>query len=144
MLSEYVVNDTVGAHVIVGVGLNVNSEIVTSDALYSATSLKEESGATYDLETLRKDIIDAIFERWFKTSKKCDRRKLAGVWKYYSETIGADVEILVEDERLVGKAIGLTDDFELILETEQGRKTISVGDCRTLRTSAQRKREQEV
>lgn len=132
MLSELVSKPGIAPHVIIGIGVNVNAEVITKDALYDAVSLAQLKGCAFDIEKLAEQIVSRFRCEWRRVEEE-GTAWLIERWSALSETLGSTVEIIQAEERFIGKCVGVSEAFELIIDNENGSRRFSVGDCRTLR-----------
>ncbi len=132
MLSELVTAPGIAPHVVIGIGLNVNAKVVTADSLYEAVSLFELKGHEFDVRLLAEQIVSEFRREW-RNTVEFGTEQLISHWCALSETPGAHVEVLQDENRFAGYCVGVSDAFELIVENENGSRRFSAGDCRTLR-----------
>ncbi len=109
---------------VVGIGVNAN---VDADALpETATSIRAEAG-DIDRRLFVQRLLEA-FDRY--------RNDLEGVvpaWREHALTLGQRVRIDRQTGEIVGDAVDVTASGALVVDTENGRETVSAGDCEHLR-----------
>lgn len=110
-------------YIIVGIGINVNmeSEDFPGDIKNIATSIKIESGK----KVKRKELVASIFNN-FETLydefiKSGTIEKSINICRENSALIGKQVKIIKRSEEVFAKAIGLTEDGELMVEYNDGK-----------------------
>ncbi len=114
MLTENVVAED--SKMVVGIGLNVNNDVE------EGISVKEIKGKEFDKEEIIKNILKN-FEHYYKKNKK----EIIAEWKELSDTIGRDVRVDVfGNGEIVGKAIDVDSDCNLIVEKEDGSREVVV------------------
>lgn len=119
---------------IVGVGINVNikKEYFEKHKL-SATSVLAELKEEVDLN----EFLKLLFKRlnMFYRLMKTDYKQLIDLWCKNSSTLGRKVEVITFNKKLVGEAIGVSEETgALLLKTSNGKiESISSGDCVHLR-----------
>ncbi len=113
-------------HIIVGIGLNVNNQDFPDELNNKATSLYIETGKTYDREKLICDITKeffSVYDMFLKDGFFIFKKEYANK----CATIGKEVCIINNEDKRIAKAIGITDNGELIIETK-GKKEV-VNSC---------------
>lgn len=119
---------------IVGVGINVNiKEEYFEKHKLQATSVFVELKKEVDLNEFLKKLfknIDSLYKLM-----KLDYKQLISLWCKNSSTLGRKVEIITLNKKIVGEAIGVSEDTgSLLLKTYNGKiESISSGDCVHLR-----------
>ncbi|MDA8106336.1 MAG: biotin--[acetyl-CoA-carboxylase] ligase [Nitrospiraceae bacterium] len=120
---------------VIGIGVNVNSEVVDFPEELSGivTSARTEAGRMFSRVGIIIEILREL-ERWYKTLTNEGRRPLLEEWKSRSSTIGKKVRIVLGNEILSGVAETIDDNGMLILRTGSGgKRRISSGDVMELR-----------
>ncbi|KEH89961.1 biotin--[acetyl-CoA-carboxylase] ligase [Clostridium novyi] len=110
-------------YIIMGIGINVNieDEDFPGDIKDIATSIKIESGK----KVKRKELVASIFNNFeslydeFINSETIKRS--INICRENSALIGNDIKIIKRNEEVFAKAIGLTEDGELIVEYNDGK-----------------------
>jgi BirA family biotin operon repressor/biotin-[acetyl-CoA-carboxylase] ligase len=121
--------------VVVGIGINVNIRInqFPVEIQDIVTSLIEETGR----EISRKELIINLYEKfakWYKTLLENDFDAVKKKWLSLSPMIGKNVQIISQNDKIIGKALGLTDDGSLIIITAANEELkISAGDATILK-----------
>lgn len=102
-----------GRHAVAGIGINMRAQPV--DESISLEAL----GAVPDAEALLAALLAGI-ERRHAQWRSQGFAPVAADWAMASVTLGSDVQVLGDGEPLVGKAIGLGPDGELLLQHPDG------------------------
>ncbi|MDX1953105.1 MAG: biotin--[acetyl-CoA-carboxylase] ligase [Verrucomicrobiota bacterium] len=124
-------------HLILGIGIDVNLEKsdLPAELQQIATSLRIESGHKInraELAALLVRNLDHDYER--VTSGRF--AELAEEWEEHCTTVGQEVEIIMGDRTIQGRAEALDADGALLVRTEHGRlERIIGGDVRTRKTT---------
>ncbi|WP_290819224.1 biotin--[acetyl-CoA-carboxylase] ligase [Halovivax sp.] len=107
-----------------GVGLNANLDAESLPD--GATSLRAESG---DVD--RRTFVQRLLERFYE--RRSDLDATVGRWRELALTLDRRVRVTLPDEAIEGRAVDVTEFGALIVETEDGRVTVTAGDCEHLR-----------
>jgi len=113
-------------YLLVGIGLNVNNKL-PEELTDISTSLQKEANQLVNMTAILKNFLTS-FERLYLAVKKGNISLIQKTWMDYSSTIGSNVKIITEKEIVKGTAIDLGSHGELIVRTDQGKKTIITGD----------------
>lgn len=107
---------------IIGIGLNVNQELVDFDEEVKAiaTSLKMESGQPINRQALVRSVLYHL-EKYSNLYIEQGFGILKLMWEAHSSTIGKPVRARMAKETLEGIAEGITDDGVLQLRTPDGK-----------------------
>lgn len=114
-------------YVICGIGINVNTPVFPKELQDKATSLFIETGKSYN----RSDLISSImneFEPLYKVFKKEGFAPLLKEYLNSCITIGREIRVIYRKETLIGRAVDISDDGSLVVETENGRVNVTSGD----------------
>ena len=121
--------------VVAGMGVNVawNEDEVPSELRDSATSLHIESGGKPpDRADLLSGVLQAFELRYASLPERASSLIEAATAR--SDILGRDVTVaLATHETVSGRAVGLSPQGELELDTGEGMKTLSVGEIARLR-----------
>ena len=110
-------------YIVMGIGINVNieSEDFPGDIKDIATSIKIEAGK----KVKRKELVASIFNNFEKLYDEFINsgtiKNSINICRENSALIGNDVKIIKRNEEVFAKAIGLTEDGELIVEYNDGK-----------------------
>ena len=116
-------------HIVIGIGINVHNDTFPEEIRHMASSLKQECGGR---EFHRAEIIERIleyFEEYYDIFLKTE--DLSALTNEYNALLvnrGREVRVLDPKEPFEGKAIGITKNGELIVDTLAARKLVSSGE----------------
>ncbi|NOZ88005.1 MAG: biotin--[acetyl-CoA-carboxylase] ligase [Deltaproteobacteria bacterium] len=128
ILSE-MVSGPRGPRLLIGIGINIESAPSLENAAYQSTSIAREAGTPLPLaRDLAKNFLFKL-HAWLDLMKKNGYVVIAEHWKALSATIGRNVTVIAGNEKIEGRAMDLTKEFELVVETGQGKVNVGVGDC---------------
>lgn len=115
-------------YVVVGIGINVRNREFPEEIAPIATSLVLEGRE----DIRRAELIEAVcrfFEHYYEIF--CKTNDLSALCQEYNEYLvnrGRLVKVLDPQKSFEGKALGITDKGELVVETEEGEKLVSAGE----------------
>lgn len=121
--------------IVVGIGMNINLsyEQFPKDIQKIATSLSIETGR----EISRADLIIHLYEnvaKWYRELAQYGFDPVREKWLSLSCMIGQPVSVMFQDERVSGRAVGLSEDGSLVLLTNQNEtRLVSAGDATILK-----------
>lgn len=131
ILLESEINGNTIDYLVVGIGINVNIDIkmLSSDIWSKSTSLIREMGHPIDYhEFLRAFFVQ--FETFYALFKKHQYKKIIDEWKNNSDTLGKVIQIQTLTETIQGNAFDVDQSGFLLVRTEKGGiKKIVSGDC---------------
>ena len=115
-------------YVVIGIGVNVNTTDFDDSIKDMASSLYEQTG-----KRIKRSSIVAAFSMWFAVyyDEFIKTRNLAGIKEQYNSMLinmGRDVKAIYPDREIVGKAIGINDEGELIIRTDKGEEIVRTGE----------------
>lgn len=135
ILAQMKVSESVIDFIVVGVGINVNLDYtkMPNDLRNIATSLSIETGRNIS----RLELIIHLYENMAKWYRELTQNGFGAVrekWLSLAPMIGRNVQVMFQNEELIGKALGLDEDGSLILLTPEN-KTVNVaaGDATILK-----------
>ena len=110
-------------YIVMGIGINVNieSEDFPGDIKDIATSIKIEAGEKIKRKELVASIFNNFEQLYDEFIKSGTIKKSINICRENSALIGNDVKIIKRNEEVFAKAIGLTEDGELIVEYNDGK-----------------------
>jgi BirA family biotin operon repressor/biotin-[acetyl-CoA-carboxylase] ligase len=127
------------AEAVIGIGTNVNwsRDAMPPEIAPLATSLAERAGGPLDRV--------AVLGRLLAELDVAISRLEAGIspipdYAAASMLTGSSVEVDLGDGRLTGLAVGIADDGALVLDTENGRVALAVGEVVRVRPAGESKR----
>ncbi len=107
-------------YVVVGVGINVNMEEFPDDVSLTATSLYLETGEKVGRSRLIAAIMVAFEQYYEDFISQGDLSGLISVYNKHMVNAGRDVRILDKSGDYIGKALGINEKGELLVEVEPG------------------------
>jgi BirA family biotin operon repressor/biotin-[acetyl-CoA-carboxylase] ligase len=110
--------------VVLGVGVNANVD--ASDLPDRATSLRELAG---DVD--RRVFVQTLLEEFNRLRGDADA--VLPAWRELSTTLGRRVRVETPGGEVVGEAVDVEFPGTLVVETEEGTRRVSAGDCEHLR-----------
>ncbi|MDF9744044.1 biotin--[acetyl-CoA-carboxylase] ligase [Natrinema salsiterrestre] len=109
---------------VAGIGVNANLD---SDGLpEGATSVRDEAD---DVD--RRRFVQRLLEEFDRY--RTDLDSVVPAWRELALTIGQRVRVDRPAGEIVGEAVDVTESGALVVETDDGRVTVSAGDCEHLR-----------
>lgn len=115
-------------HIVVGIGINVHNENFPKEIEQMATSIYLETGEHVNRAALIEEVLEQ-FERYYAVYLKTE--DLSGLVREYNASLvnmQKNVRVLDPKEPFEGKAMGITDRGELIVDTWESRKLVSSGE----------------
>ncbi|MDI3533761.1 MAG: BirA family transcriptional regulator [Thermosediminibacterales bacterium] len=106
-------------YIILGMGINVNTESFPDELKEIATSLKIETGKKVDRVKLLCRLLE-LFEQDYKEFLEAGFSNILNKWRKYSITLGKKVRVIGLDTSLEGEAVDVTDDGALIIKKPDG------------------------
>lgn len=128
VLAEAVIEGGEMTAVVIGMGLNTNWPELPPELSDIAVSLNHLAGHNIDMVQLARLVLDR-FEHWVAE----DPALLRAAYVTRSATIGRDVRAELPDGEIRGRAVGITAEGHLEIDTETSRQAIHVGDVVHLR-----------
>lgn len=127
ILTEMVMIDNNPDRIIVGIGVNVGNKSFPCELLDKATSLYLETGKIYD----KTDIIIKILNEFFSMYDiflKDGVSALRGELKEKCVTLGKTVVVERSGEKIVARAVDITDNGELLIEKDGEKIALASGE----------------
>ena len=115
-------------HIIVGIGINVNTEDFSEEIAYMATSLQLETGLRINRAELIMAVckqFEEVYEIYMQTQ---DLRNLVKEYNANLINMHQNVKVLDPKEPFEGRAMGITSRGELMVDTWESRKLVSSGE----------------
>jgi len=120
-------------NMILGVGINYNVEVKQIEKIlkdtqnfYGVTSLSEHSNTIKPVLLVQSFLLE--LEEIFNQLNKGDIKKIIRDWTKKSSTIGQNIELITEDEKIKGKALKIDNDGALVISSNKKNKRITSGD----------------
>lgn len=122
-------------HVILGIGLDVNMDLLSlpADVRRHATTLFAETGRKIDRSVLLRRILEE-FDNWYRRFLESEDAVLAK-WREYDVTLGSRISVVVgPGSVMTGTAEGLDAEGRLVLRLGDGaRRAFAAGDVTILK-----------
>jgi BirA family biotin operon repressor/biotin-[acetyl-CoA-carboxylase] ligase len=117
--------------VVVGVGVNANLDL--ADLPEGSTSLRAEraAGGSAPPDVDRRAFAQRVIERFH--GFRADPDAVLPAWRDLSDTLGRRVRVDTPGEAVVGAAVDVEPPGTLVVETDEGIRRVSAGDCEHLR-----------
>lgn len=112
---------------VVGIGLNANVDPTELPGDQPATSLRSEVG-----EVDRRAVVQTLLEEFWALST-ASPAEILDAWRELASTLGQRVRVETPRETIVGEAVDITAPGTLVVETADGRREVTAGDCEHLR-----------
>lgn len=115
-------------HIVVGIGINVHNENFPKEIEEMATSIYLQTGEHINRAALIEEILEQ-FEHYYAIYLKTE--DLSGLVKKYNASLvnmNKNVRVLDPKEPFEGKAMGINERGELIVDTWESRKLVSSGE----------------
>ena len=115
-------------HIVVGIGINVHNEHFPEEIGQTATSVFLETGQHINRAALIEEVLEQ-FEKYYEIYLKTE--DLSGLVQEYNARLvnmHKNVRVLDPKEPFEGKAMGITEKGELIVDTWESRKLVSSGE----------------
>jgi BirA family transcriptional regulator, biotin operon repressor / biotin---[acetyl-CoA-carboxylase] ligase len=119
------------AWLVVGIGINAN--IMSADLPAGATSLYEQRGGE---NVTRAPLVRTLLNEF--DGLRTDLGSVIEAWRTHTLTLGRRVRVETARESVVGRAIDITAEGALVIETPDGSRTVRAGDCEHLRPADDR------
>jgi BirA family biotin operon repressor/biotin-[acetyl-CoA-carboxylase] ligase len=129
ILSERVDHPTTSSSaILIGIGLNVNMTSEEADAIdRPATSIRIETGKEGDVEGVLDSLLQPL-SAWIERWQQGGFASLRESWTKMAGPIGKSLTVHDGDTRTHGTLAGYGDQGELLLQTDDGLKTMWSGD----------------
>jgi len=113
--------------VVVGIGVNANVDPDDLPESAAATSLSAVRGEPVDRRLFTQRLLETF------DSVGDDPDAILDAWREYATTLGKEVRIETPDGVVTGEAVDIEYPGVLVVDTGDGRVTVSAGDCDHLR-----------
>lgn len=115
-------------YIVIGIGINVSNEEFPEEIKDVATSIYLESGKHVNRAMLIEKIWEEFEDYYELYEKTQDLSSLVKEYDSYLVNRGQKVRVLDLKEPYEGKAMGITDRGELIVDTWEARRLVSAGE----------------
>lgn len=127
ILSESCLSPGEIAHVIVGIGINVNQTNFPPEIAGKATSLASVSGGPLGRIEVLASILRSL-ELWYEKVEAGDSPAILKSWMEYATMFGKPVRVNQEGRMIEGIALGLADDGGLLIQSDEKEIKILTGE----------------
>ena len=130
------VETALGPAAVVGIGINLSSEIVPL-VQSEATSIESETGRKPDGDVILNELLSSIAERYDLLHSTAGCEHIIREWcEHSSFAMGRRVRVTLSDEAFEGTTRGLESDGALRVETAGGKmKIVRAGDVTAVRST---------
>ena len=131
ILLESDVNENQLHHVILGIGVNLNIDVTlfSSELKDTATSLLHELHAAVDYNKFLENLL-LSFDKYYAMFLNDEFDCIISEWKALSDTLDRRVKIVTSSDEIIGKAYDVDRSGFLLVVTDSGvYKKIMSGDC---------------
>ena len=111
---------------VVGIGINANVDAADLPTDRPVTTVREEFGDV-DRRELTQTLLAAFHEL------TVDLQQVLPAWRKLSSTLGQRVRVETPGEEIVGDAVDVRFPGSLVVETAEGTREVTAGDCEHLR-----------
>ena len=111
---------------VVGIGINANVDAADLPTDRPVTTVREEVGDV-DRRELTQSLLAAFHEL------TVDLQQVLPAWRKLSSTLGQRVRVETPGEEIVGDAVDVRFPGSLVVETAEGTREVTAGDCEHLR-----------
>jgi len=116
-------------YVILGIGINLNTDIDLFPEEFNATSIANEIGIKLSYHVFLKKLLLNL-DKYYALFNEKKYESILQEWKEHSDTIGRKVRIKLSNENIGGIAYAVDESGFLIVKTDAGDiKKITSGDC---------------
>lgn len=113
--------------VVVGIGVNVTTDNFPTEIKKKATSLLIETGIEYTREDLAKEIL-IEFEKYYEKLLEANISSIINEYEKLCVNIGRESFFVLNNTEIKGKAVGISENGELLIKTDNEIKSISSGE----------------
>ncbi len=115
-------------YIVIGIGINVGNGDFPEEIKDVATSIYLESGKHINRAMLIEKVWEEFEDYYERYEKTQDLSELVREYDSYLVNRGQKVRVLDQKEPYEGKAMGITDRGELIVDTWEARRLVSAGE----------------
>jgi BirA family biotin operon repressor/biotin-[acetyl-CoA-carboxylase] ligase len=118
---------------VLGIGVNASLDPDDLDVDRTVTTLRREVGDT-DETAVAATLHDRLLDWCARVETSEGFEDAVDAWRERSATLGERVRVSRRnDDAVVGEAVAVTERGALVLDTENGRETVTEGECERLR-----------
>jgi BirA family biotin operon repressor/biotin-[acetyl-CoA-carboxylase] ligase len=115
----------------VGVNLNVNDSDLPSEANATSVRACREQAGHEDADVPRRLFVQRVLEEFHDL--RSDPESVLPAWREYASTLGRRVRVETPGGEVVGEAVDIEFPGTLVVETDDGTRRVTAGDCEHLR-----------
>jgi len=131
ILLESETNGTRVSHVIIGIGVNLNTNLthLSTDVRKHATSLRKELGSSINIDEFLNTFF-LQFDRFYQLFSAHHFDLIIEVWKKQSDILGKRIKVQTTNDIIQGTAVDVDQSGFLLLKTSEGTiLRVTSGDC---------------
>jgi BirA family biotin operon repressor/biotin-[acetyl-CoA-carboxylase] ligase len=131
ILLESAPGDTQISYVIVGIGVNLNTNLanLSADVRKNATSLRKEHGCLIGYDEFLTTFFFQ-FDRFYQRFSAAQFDQIIDAWKQQSDTLGKHIRVQTANDIIEGTAVDVDQSGFLLLKTlERSTVRVTSGDC---------------
>jgi BirA family biotin operon repressor/biotin-[acetyl-CoA-carboxylase] ligase len=131
ILLETETSGTQTSYVIVGIGVNLNTNLtqLSADIRKQSTSLRKEHGSTIEYYEFLNTLF-LQFDRYYQLFSAGQFDEIIEEWKRQSDTLGKRISVHTTNDTIHGIAIDVDPSGFLLLKTQEGKiLRVTSGDC---------------
>lgn len=120
--------------VLLGIGINADLDPAALEMDREVATLRAAVGGV-DPTDVAATLHDAVLRWAERVEDRAGFEELLDRYRELDATLGRRVRVAIRggSETLVGEAVALTEDGALVVETDEGRRTVTEGECERLR-----------
>lgn len=131
ILLESETRDAHVSYVIVGIGVNLNTNLahLKADVRTNATSVQQEHGFPIDYDEFLTTFLHQ-FDHFYRLFSLGRSDQIIDAWKQQSDTLGKRIKIQTMNDMIQGTAVDVDESGFLLLKTAEGTTVrVTSGDC---------------
>jgi len=129
LLAETHTHPQAGKILLLGVGININTERFTPELESIATSLQQATGKTWELPALAKLLKSTLFQSHQQFVSGTHRIEMQRLWQQYGRLNGQNITYEKDNQAYTGQVLGLLPNGALQVKSPEGEiKSIISGE----------------
>jgi BirA family biotin operon repressor/biotin-[acetyl-CoA-carboxylase] ligase len=131
ILLESETSGSQGSYVIVGVGVNLNTNLaqLSVDVRKQSTSIRKEHGSSIEYYEFLNTLL-LQFDRFYQLFSAGKFEQIIDEWKHHSDTLGKSIRIESTNDIVQGTAVDVDHSGFLLVKTQDGTIVrVTSGDC---------------
>ena len=105
-------------YAVIGIGININQKKFQNDIKGIATSLKIIKNKDFEIKKIMQNVLDEFFRLYNSYYRKNKFKNIQEIWKRRCDTINKNIIVSKMSKKIVGKAIGIDKDCNLLLRLD--------------------------